>query len=195
MSETAIETLFRAARSFERAAHASGCAAVERMAEGHRTGAQPPFAILLPGYVLDAFAAELYLKCLLLVGGKTPPPTHRLDVLYDKLPEALRDLARGESADPEAFDSSLREGASTFVELRYSHEWFGNSKPPTFTRWRFGVVAAGGKNAIIMRRPDLITALDEVDGGEELRPTDRAYMETYTIDSPSMGGRDHPGAE
>ena len=40
---------------------------------------------MLPAIVLSAFAAELFLKCLLILDGQTPPDAHHLKTLFKRL--------------------------------------------------------------------------------------------------------------
>jgi hypothetical protein len=50
-------------------------------------GPSSPWAqtIVTPTLVLSAFAAELFLKCLLLIEGQKVEPIHRLDILFRRL--------------------------------------------------------------------------------------------------------------
>ncbi len=40
---------------------------------------------MMPAMVMSAFASELFLKCLLLLEGQTPPDLHHLGSLYKRL--------------------------------------------------------------------------------------------------------------
>jgi HEPN domain-containing protein len=48
--------------------------------------------IMMPAVVLSAFADELFLKCLLLLEGKTPPDIHHLAELFNKLEQTTKDM-------------------------------------------------------------------------------------------------------
>ncbi len=94
----------------------------------------------LPFGVLSALAAEIYLKCLLLLeAGQFPKTTHNLKELFMQLPRVTRikleqkhDEIRANhpafvaqndaSADPEDLDSLLELAQESFVELRYLYE-------------------------------------------------------------------------
>lgn len=95
--------------------------------------------IIFPAYVNQAFACELYLKCLLQI--KTPfvPKHHKLHLLFDSLPkpdrsEVIRHYKRWCKADPmhsQFFNKSkfkddlrsvLEAGADVFETLRYAYE-------------------------------------------------------------------------
>jgi hypothetical protein len=102
-----------------------------------------------PCFVLSALASELFLKCLLVIGGKEKDEfghLHNLDQLFSKLTpniqnrirelwdqqvwslgsrEAIdyaQDTIANGSAIPRDFAAALRLGAKTFVELRYVYE-------------------------------------------------------------------------
>ena len=98
--------------------------------------------IALPALVLSAFAAELYLKCLICIEGDSVPPTHNLKNLFARLNgktqrrleemwtaslpsrEAMFEFAEREFGYTAARDlrSALADGGSAFEQLRYVHE-------------------------------------------------------------------------
>ena len=70
-----------------------------------------------------AFACELYLKAL----ATSPLKTHRLDILYARLPADIRDRVSESyklrtNRDSAALNSDLREMATAFMEWRYIFE-------------------------------------------------------------------------
>jgi hypothetical protein len=99
-------------------------------------------AILMskPSMVLSSFASELFLKCILHLGGGHAPPTHNLDILFRRLPNqrkrriqelwvehlranAPRYLALGQlrQISPNLRDC-LKDCCDAFVLLRYAYE-------------------------------------------------------------------------
>ena len=102
-----------------------------------------------PCFVLSALASELFLKCLLVIEGKSQKEferIHNLDQLFVKLSTFIQDririlwdqqvwsqgtleainyaqdtITRGERI-PRHFTTALKLGANTFVELRYVYE-------------------------------------------------------------------------
>ena len=84
------------------------------------------------GVVGLAFAAELYLKTLLLLANGKAPSGHRLNVLYAKLPERTQALVRARyeqrrEGSGDDFASDLLMFSNAFVEFRYVYE--GGGKP------------------------------------------------------------------
>jgi hypothetical protein len=90
-----------------------------------------------PAMVLSAFAAELFLKCLLLLEGTNPPPTHRLDVLFKlfshKRQRRIQELWEADGRPrltgfckslnlPSDLSNALAKCGSAFEKLRYYYE-------------------------------------------------------------------------
>jgi hypothetical protein len=87
----------------------------------------------MPTFVLEAFAIELHLKCLLRVRGQLLKDTHEPKDLFEKLDRSDQDLVVANckllSTDPGTIDigSVLKRSAGVFKNLRYVHE--GNQWP------------------------------------------------------------------
>jgi hypothetical protein len=121
-----------------------------RLADNYlRSSANPDIEfrqiIGLPALVICAFAAELYLKCLLCIETGNAPATHNLKALFRDLGHTTRfrvenlwkerlPLQAGTfeimervtgRAPPRDFASALDAGAQAFVDLRYLHETGG----------------------------------------------------------------------
>lgn len=95
-----------------------------------------------PAMVNSAFASELFLKCLLILEGKSPPGTHDLETLFSSLnaahkariralwkakqPGRERALATVERENgktiPRDLVGALRDCANAFELIRYMHE-------------------------------------------------------------------------
>jgi len=110
-------------------------------ADWHLRHALPPqtdkLMVAQGSMILNAFASELFIKCILLIEGKTPPPTHKLDVLFRQVGhktkrniEAIWDA----QARPKLTHMSVNHGhpldlpnaivtcANSFERLRYHYE-------------------------------------------------------------------------
>jgi hypothetical protein len=124
--------------------------------------------LALPGIVLEAFSAELYLKSLHAALGTVPPPRgHDLWLLFNALDASVRmEISRHygkanaplESArkarQPKAVNSSsledkLKEAARAFVDIRYP--WEDDFRVRNF---EIGVFRAVVREAVLRRRPD-----------------------------------------
>ncbi|MNU41484.1 hypothetical protein D3C71_302190 [compost metagenome] len=84
------------------------------------------------GVVGLAFAAELYLKTLLVIAHGKAPAVHRLNVLFAKLPESVRALVKARYEQRRKGAGSVLEYdlvaySNAFVEFRYVYE--GGNKP------------------------------------------------------------------
>jgi HEPN domain-containing protein len=103
-----------------------------------------------PGMVLNAFASELFLKCLLALDGKGEQRGHNLRTLYDKLSDDTKVKIKEEWARMLAaigerqlveqgqkfgvtfardIETSLAECGEAFVDMRYVYE---NPRGATF---------------------------------------------------------------
>jgi len=122
-----------------------------------------------PGMVICAFAAELFLKCLILLEGGTPKNTHNLLTLFEQLSAKHRALverhwdtgcrARKDSIDamekqynvtiPRDLKTALTDCGDAFKLLRYVYE---SPKKPLFyithlpTSLRFAIQEITGWN-------------------------------------------------
>jgi hypothetical protein len=65
---------------------------------------------MMPVMVLSAFAAELFLKCLLILEGQTPPDSHNLNMLFKRLPHKRK--ARIE----QLWDKFVSDASANFEE-------------------------------------------------------------------------------
>lgn len=93
-----------------------------------RTGPNGRYAFpFTAGVVGLAFASELYLKTLLLIAYGKAPQGHRLNVLFAKLPDAVRALVKMRYEQRRKGTGSILERdlvayANAFVEFRYVYE-------------------------------------------------------------------------
>ena len=82
----------------------------------------------MPIFVVEAFALELHLKCLLRVRGKLLDATHEPRDLFLKLDTSDQNLvvahAKRVQSDPDSIDveSVLTRSEGVFKKLRYQHE-------------------------------------------------------------------------
>lgn len=103
---------------------------------------QMQFVYSYPHITLKAFAAEAYLKCLLMLEGKTAPQTHHLLSLFHKLePESQKTIKRWWDKEskpslkklkkqgptpglkvPLTLREALDQSATAFVDWRYAGE-------------------------------------------------------------------------
>lgn len=97
---------------------------------------------MIPGMVLSSFTSELFMKCLILIEGKSPKDEHHLSRLFEMLhsntKEQLRSLWSAEVAwnelefqenerkfnatIPRDLDSALMDCGNSFVLMRYLYE-------------------------------------------------------------------------
>ena len=101
-----------------------------------------PIEQLIPAYVNQAFACELFLKSLLYHHEIDFPKTHNLKVLFDLLPEETQNDAktRFKRSEPnECLDKSLEDLGDAFQFARYPHEKKGLALSPTILR-NFNIV-------------------------------------------------------
>lgn len=171
--EAIAKTLLQTAREFEKAAKIVGDYMISRLAKNAPDPPKPglPFSVVVPTYVLDAFSAELYLKCLyLLEKGEMPNRIHKLDDLFDALPEDIQQLVGEAAEDTARLHDSIKRGANAFTEFRYSHEWWGIGRPPpTVSAYTLGEIARATQTVILARWPNLKETMEAVDVGDDLK--------------------------
>jgi hypothetical protein len=135
---------FITATEFERVAVGLG----DKLSTSSRTHGVSPERLISESatYAMNqAFAFELYAKCLLMLKGKTPPNIHHLLDLLNKLPQSLQRAACRQyrihmsNVDPQktahakrdhGLRAVLRLHPLAFVKFRYLHE---TSAPLTMT--------------------------------------------------------------
>ena len=95
-------------------------------------GLKLPYPYTMPMFVLEAFALELHLKCLLRLRGQLIDPTHEPVELFAKLTPADQQLviskAKRSQADTDSVDvqAALIRSTGVFKKLRYlyeGHDW------------------------------------------------------------------------
>jgi len=126
-----------------------------------------------PILVSMSFAAEVYLKCLLLVCNKQYPKVHNLKKLFDRLPKpdqtAISDAYENNFKNSPVFRllmkpkciprlcSVLSGAGETFDEMRYSFER-GKKSPVTVGLEEF---VEAVQQRILVTKPELAEVLDE----------------------------------
>ncbi|WP_056621504.1 MULTISPECIES: hypothetical protein [unclassified Brevundimonas] len=108
------------------------------------------------GVVGLAFASELYLKTLLLIAHGKAPSGHRLNVLFAKLPDTVRDLVKVRYEQRRKGTGSVLERdlvtySNAFVEFRYVYE--GGNRAMDVVG--LGQIAASLYEASLRLNPDL----------------------------------------
>ena len=125
-------------------------------------------SLIFPAMTLSAFAAELFLKSLLIVEGTTPPGSHNSNTLFKRLhnktKEALRirwdgnvaarekELAENERRldvqIPRDLDTALADCGDAFEKMRYLYE------DPINVKFYITDLAGIVRDHIIVVRPD-----------------------------------------
>lgn len=122
-----------------------------------RTGPDGRYAFpFTAGVVGLAFAAELYLKTLLVIAHGKAPTGHRLDVLFAKLPEPVKCLIKTRyeqrrNGTGAVLEQDLLAHSNAFVEFRYVYE--GGDK--TMDVVGLGQIASALYEAARRMNPDL----------------------------------------
>jgi hypothetical protein len=92
---------------------------------------------LIPTLVLQSFATELYLKCLLVVSTGTAPHGHKLEVLYGQLSVPLQTRMSAiydeEAANDDAFQQLKEAEPTKDFGLLFALQEMNNS----FEKWRY----------------------------------------------------------
>lgn len=87
-------------------------------------------AALNPAVVCYAFSSELYLKLLHLLAVGAPIKGHKLDELFDALPQDTQKAVLS-NYDQRDLPGEIKKAANAFTEWRYGHEHEGLAINPS----------------------------------------------------------------
>lgn len=160
MATDTLAAIFRQAADFEFSAMILQAHANERMGRWESLSEeQRRFPTWAPTIVNSAFALELYLKCLLLIDGKTSRG-HKLATLYSQLSQSRRQQIH------DGFEKTKPKDCATFTVVqillvankafemwRYAHEG-------TVCAYFGGAVCVTVRKVIVEIKPELAKWLD-----------------------------------